>query len=177
MEIVSHDLCIRNAEAKDCEQLAAWWNDGRVMAHAGFPNGLFTSAEKIRASIASDTDDTRRRLVIEYRGQLIGETSYRNRGDGTAEIGIKICEPAFQEKGLGRVILSLLIHELFSKGYSKIVLDTNLNNLRAQHVYEKLGFRKLRIRENSWKNQLGEWQSAVDYELSPEDFVDFSAEV
>ena len=85
MEIVSHDLCIRNAEAKDCEQLAAWWNDGRVMAHAGFPNGLFTSAEKIRASIASDTDDTRRRLVIEYRGQLIGETSYRNRGDGTCE--------------------------------------------------------------------------------------------
>ena len=40
MKIIHCDLCIRNAEEKDCEQLAAWWNDGSVMAHAGFPNGL-----------------------------------------------------------------------------------------------------------------------------------------
>ena len=174
MEIVSHDLCIRNAEAKDCEQLAAWWNDGRVMAHAGFPNGLFTSAEKIRASIASDTDDTRRRLVIEYRGQLIGETSYRNRGDGTAEIGIKICEPDYQEKGLGRVILSLLIRRLFETRYRKIALDTNVKNLRAQHVYELLGFRRIRLNVDAWTDQLGQPQSFYDYELTPREFHDYS---
>lgn len=174
MEIVYRDLCIRNAEAKDCEQLAAWWNDGRVMAHAGFPNGLFTSAEKIRASIASDTDDTRRRLVIEYRGQLIGETSYRNRGDGTAEIGIKICEPDYQEKGLGRVILSLLIRRLFETGYRKIALDTNVKNLRAQHVYELLGFRRIRLNVDAWTDQLGQPQSFYDYELTPREFHDYS---
>ena len=176
MKIQKKDIVIRNAQKEDCEQLAAWWNDGRVMAHAGFPLGLNTSAEEIASRIAGDSDDTRRRLIIEYRGRRIGETSYTILDDQTAEIGIKICEPAFQEKGLGRVILSLLIRELFSDGYSKIVLDTNLNNLRAQHVYEKLGFRKLCIRENSWQDQLGEWQSAVDYELIPENFVDFSVE-
>lgn len=37
MKIIYNDLCIRNAEGKDCEQLATWWNDGSVMAHAGFP--------------------------------------------------------------------------------------------------------------------------------------------
>ena len=176
MKIQKKDIVIRNAQKEHCEQLAAWWNDGRVMAHAGFPLGLNTSAEEIENQIAGDSDETKRRLIIEYRGGRIGEMSYSNVGNRTAEIGIKICEPAFQEKGLGRVILSLLIRELFSDGYSKIVLDTNLNNLRAQHVYEKLGFRKLRIRENSWQNQLGEWQSAVDYELIPENFVDFSVE-
>lgn len=176
MKIQKNDITIRNARREDCEQLAAWWNDGRVMAHAGFPLGLHTTAEEIESQIAGDSDETKRRLIIEYRGRSIGETSYSNVGNRTAEIGIKICESAFQERGLGRVILSLLIRELFSDGFSRIVLDTNLNNLRAQHVYEKLGFRKLRIRENSWKNQLGEWQSAVDYELGPEDFVDFSVE-
>jgi ribosomal protein S18 acetylase RimI-like enzyme len=47
----------------------------------------------------------------------------------------------------------------------KIILDTNLNNIRAQHVYEKLGFTKLRINKDIWKDQLGVNQSSVDYEM------------
>ena len=175
--LIKHgDLTIRNAAEEDCEQLAAWWNDGAVMAHAGFPNGLGTTPEAIKRLIASDTDETTRRLIIEYRQQPIGEMSYRNKGEGIAEIGIKICNADYQEKGLGRVILSILIHALFEMGYQKIILDTNLNNKRAQHVYEKLGFKKLRVNIDSWKDQLGRPQSSVDYELVPEDFVDFSAE-
>ena len=174
MKIEKSGITIRNAEKADCEQLAAWWNDGKVMAHAGFPLGLGTTAEEIENQIASDTDETKRLLIIEYRSVRIGEMSYRNLGNRTAEIGIKICEPAYQEQGLGRVILSLLISRLFSAGYAKIVLDTNLNNTRAQHVYEKLGFRKVRVRVNSWTDQLGELQSAADYELGPEEFIDHS---
>lgn len=174
MRIVYGDLEIRNAETSDCEQLAAWWNDGAVMAHAGFPLGLRTTAEKIAAQISTDTDDTRRRLVIAYQGRLIGECSYRVQSQGEAEIGIKICEADMQEKGLGKVILSLLIRALFEKGMARITLDTNLKNTRAQHVYERLGFRRLGVRENSWQDQLGRWQSAVDYALIPEEFVDFA---
>lgn len=48
MNIKYDQLCIRNAEKKDCEQLAKWWNDGKVMAHAGFPNGLGTTATEIK---------------------------------------------------------------------------------------------------------------------------------
>jgi len=176
MRIKKNDITIRNAKKDDCAQLATWWNDGDVMAHAGFPLGLNTSAWEIESQIAQDSDETKRRLIIEYCGERIGEMNYYNVGDHIAEIGIKICNPDFRERGLGRVVLSLLIRELFSIGYSKIILDTNLQNTRAQHVYEKLGFRKVRIHENSWKNQLGELQSSVDYELTPDDFVDFSKE-
>ena len=59
MNIKYNQLCIRNAEKKDCEQLAVWWNDGTVMAHAGFPNGLGTSAAEIEKQIADDSDETR----------------------------------------------------------------------------------------------------------------------
>ena len=76
---------------------------------------------------------------------------------------------------MGKKLLSMLIAALFNKqGYEKIILDTNVNNKRAQHVYEQLGFIKLRVNENSWKNQLGELQSSIDYELSRESFKDFS---
>ena len=174
MDISKNDIRIRNAGAADCEQLAAWWNDGKIMAHAGFPNGLGTTPEHIREEIADDADDTKRRLIIEYKGTPIGEMSYYNLGGNVAEMGIKICNTDYQEKGLGRTILSMLITELFERGYEKIVLDTNLKNERAQHVYEMLGFRRLRVNIDSWKDQLGELQSSVDYELVPADFTNYS---
>ena len=91
MDILKNGIRIRNAGPADCEQLAAWWNDGKVMAHAGFPNGLGTTPEHIREEIAGDTDDTDRRLIIEYKGVSIGEMSYGNLGGNVAEIGVKIC--------------------------------------------------------------------------------------
>ena len=39
MFITFDGLTIRNAEAADAKQLCAWWNDGKIMAHAGLPNG------------------------------------------------------------------------------------------------------------------------------------------
>ena len=185
MRLEQGKLCIKNAEQEDCKQLVSWWNDGAVMAHAGFPNGLGTNEEKVQKQIAADSDDTRRRLIIWYDGNRIGEMSYANLGDSleetgedtienrTADIGIKICNPTFQEKGLGKIVLSMLIRELFSRGYTKIVLDTNLKNKRAQHVYERLGFQKVNIRMDAWIDQVGEKQSVVDYELTKEHFVDF----
>ncbi len=173
MKIEYKGIVIRNAEKGDCEQLAKWWNDGSVMAHAGFPNGLGTSAEEIEKQIETDSDNSKRRLIIENDRVSIGEMSYYNLGGNIAEIGIKICEPDYQEKGLGRIILSMLIGELFNMGYKKIILDTNLKNERAQHVYEKLGFTKVGVRKDAWTDQLGVPQSAVDYELTRELFIEY----
>ncbi len=175
MRIAYRDLLVRNAESADCVQLAAWWNDGNVMAHAGFPLGLGITADEIRKSIEGDSDETRRRLMIEYQAHPIGEMSYRILDGNTAEIGIKICETSCQDKGLGRILLSMLIKTLFSMGYQKIVLDTNLNNTRAQHVYEMLGFQKRRVNTDAWQDQLGRAQSSVDYELTPDQFIDHTA--
>lgn len=167
MYIQYRNLTIRNAVAVDCEQLARWWNDGRVMAHAGFPNGLGTTPERIARELEEDDDVTHRRLVIEYEGRAIGEMSYRRKDGGAAEIGVKICDFSMQERGLGKILLSMLIVRLFEMGFERIVLDTNLHNTRAQHVYEQLGFRKVRVNRDSWVDQLGQSQSSVDYELRP----------
>lgn len=166
------NFLIRNAEADDAALLCKWWNDGNIMAHAGFPHGLHTNTKKIIDALAADSDNTCRRLIMEADSFPIGEMSYRNKGENIAEIGIKICESNQQEKGYGSILLKMLITSLFNDfSYKKIILDTNLENTRAQHVYEKLGFRKVKINCNSWKNQVGELQSTVDYELSPNDFL------
>ncbi|GKX30891.1 acetyltransferase [Vallitalea longa] len=175
MLIQHEDIVIRNAELKDSKILCEWWNNGEIMAHAGFPHGLETTEEKIKNDLKNDSDETRRRLIIEYNIEPIGEMSYRYIGCNTAEMGIKICDVTRQNKGLGTIILKLFITSLFDEyNVKKIVLDTNLNNKRAQHVYEKIGFKQVKTNYDSWKNQLGELQSFIYYELSKEHFVNLN---
>lgn len=164
MKIQHGNLTIRQAEAADAKQLASWWNDGTVMAHAGFPNGLGTNEEEVKNGLGKGL------MVIMENNRLIGECCYCNVDEDVAGIGIKICETDCQDRGIGRKILSMLIGWLFQNGYSKIVLDTNLLNTRAQHVYESLGFRKVRTNVDSWKDQLGRLQTSIDYALVVEDF-------
>jgi len=173
MNLVKNNLTIRNAMPSDAEQLCTWWNDGKIMAHAGFPNGLNEQPDETREDLATDTDEIFRNHIIEFDGKPIGEMSYRNIGNGAAEIGIKICDTSCQEKGLGTTLLSMFIDALFTYyGYEKIVLDTNVKNKRAQHVYEnKLGFKMVQVRENAWTDQLGELQSAIDYALTKADWL------
>lgn len=167
MLLQHNNLTLRTATAADARQLAEWWNDGSVMAHAGFPNGLSITEEKVRAGL------NERSLILEESGMPIGEANYRPAGEDIAEIGIKICVSSCQNRGIGRIFLSLLIRHLFDHGYSKIILDTNLTNARAQHVYESLGFKKIRVNTNAWTDQLGVWQTSVDYELTEPDFINF----
>ena len=109
MELTYKNILIRNAEEEDASLLARWWNSGSVMAHAGFPLGLGTTPERITNDLRSDTDETRRRLMLLVDNIPVGEMVYRNIGHNTADIGIKICNTDYQEKGIGRIALSLLI--------------------------------------------------------------------
>lgn len=170
MELQHGNILLRDATKADAKQLAEWWNDGAVMAHDGFPNGLGTTEEEVAEDIGAGA------LIIEEAGKPIGEANYRIVDDKVAEIGIKICVFDCQNRGIGKIVLSMLIRYLFDNGFDKIVLDTNLENKRAQRVYESLGFRKVRVNIDSWTDQVGKLQSSVDYELVAKDFVDYAGE-
>lgn len=107
MLIQYKNLTLRNATIQDTELLSSWWNDGAVMAHAGFPNGTGQTASEIAERIKKDTDENRR-IIIELSHKPIGEmnyATYSNQGnDKTAEIGIKICVSSEQEKGYGKIV-------------------------------------------------------------------------
>jgi ribosomal protein S18 acetylase RimI-like enzyme len=67
--------------------------------------------------------------------------------EGAFEPGIKICDLSARDKGYGTKLLTMFIDALFRYyGCEKIILDTDMKNERAKHVYEKkLGFRVLGI--------------------------------
>lgn len=136
---------LRSAKKADCEQLAIWWNDGTIMAHAGFYEGIHTTKEEVWENIQKDLPN-KVRLMMEYEEQPIGEMCFFEVDAQTVEIGIKICVQDKQNHGLGKVYLDMLISYLFTK-YDTIVLSTMKENTRAQHVYEQLNFHFAGIEE------------------------------
>ena len=86
---------------------------------------------------------------------------YGSKGQGECPVNVRE----------GRKWLDILSKKsLFQNGFELIVLDTDVNNARARHVYESLGFQLIRINENSWQNQIGAYRSSVDYQLKECDF-------
>lgn len=170
MYLKNDGLVVRNATIDDAQILCDWWSNGKVMDHAGFPNGLHTDIDELMDILKNEKDSTSR-LIIEVDSNRVGEMCYRIK-DNVSEIGIKICDFFYQEKGYGTKALKMLIRYLFDEmKVQKIILDTNLNNARAQHVYENIGFIKITVKMNSWKNQLGVLQSSVDYVLVKEKYI------
>lgn len=163
MKLRDERIWIRDAVVTDAAVLTDWWNDGKVMAHAGFPHGLNTTEETVRHQIENPGQN--HRLILGLDEKPIGEMNYRDVALGTAEIGIKICCFEYHEQGLGTRYLKMLLQFLKEQGYQQVILDTNLNNRRAQHVYEKIGFHRVRINENSFIDQDGVHQTSVDYAL------------
>ncbi len=178
MRIQKDNIVIRSAIVDDAIQLNKWWNDGKVMEHAGFPNGIGESLDDTIANIRGREGKLSQLCIIEIDGKRVGELSYSIRGDGAAYPGWKICEFGYQNRRYGPKIIRMLFEFLFTDEVinskfliEKIVWDTMLENKRAQYVYEnKLGARKIGVRQDCWKDQNGQLRTAVDYELSKEDF-------
>ena len=161
---------IKSAEETDASLLLYWWNDGEIMAHAGFPLGLKTTIDKVKENIAKNNED-KQLLIIYCEDMPIGELSYTNT-NGAFDIGIKICNKSFQNNGYGTEILKHFFKYLFEeKNANKITCNTNLKNIRAQLVYEnKLKMKRIKTIYNSWTNQIEESCSLTFFELSKNDF-------
>ncbi len=173
LRLADGDLTIRNAKVSDIEQFVTWWEDGEVMAHAGFPNGLKVDRDelKLKHIINNASGIEQLRLVVLYKGKPIGEASYRLVSKQVYDFGIKICDVNYQNLGIGTraidLMMTLIINDLKAK---RIVLSTTPENARARKVYERLGFIQTDLKEGSWVDQLGNKRSSVHYELNIDDF-------
>ena len=182
IQISKEHILIRSAVLADAPLLNAWWNHGAVMAHAGFPKGLGQSMEETRRQIAAHEGKLSQLCMILIDGKPVGEASFRI-GQNEAETGFKICDSSYQNRGYGKQIIWMVFEYLFldealgsKMPIHRIFWDTNLNNTRAQHVYEALGATRLRVVKDAFTDQLGVSQSAVEYQLTREDFLKLQAQ-
>mgnify|MGYP001254207971 CR=1 FL=1 len=169
------NIRLRSANLDDSNILNQWWNDGAVMDHAGFPNGLGQSLEETKESILRFSSPSEL-MMIEIDGVLVGGANYEIKGN-IAYPGWKICDSSYQNKGYGTQVIKMIFHHLFScenLKIEKIKWDTLLENDRAQHIYEeKLKARKINVIENAFVDQLGRKRTAVEYELCKEEFYSY----
>lgn len=76
MRIEKDNIVIRSANLKDAEILNHWWNDGSVMEHAGFPNGLGQSMEETIECVKRNEGHISQLCIIEIDGKPVGELNY-----------------------------------------------------------------------------------------------------
>ena len=96
MRIEKDNIVIRSATKDDAVQLNEWWNDGKIMEHAGFPNGTGESVEDTKKNIERCEGKLSQLCMIEIDGKRIGELNYIIKNDGAVYPGWKICNFDYQ---------------------------------------------------------------------------------
>lgn len=158
MIITSGDIKIRPMKDEDVDYqlMAKWLSDPRIYEFIhGKPKDIEWVKNKYGPRIRKE------KLVnscfIELKNQPIGYIQYfnikpyekdyelKNTKDVWA-IDLWIGEVDFWEKGIGSKSLNLLVNYIFENlNAKKIIIDPHLDNPRAIHVYEKIGFKKVKI--------------------------------
>ena len=66
-----------------------------------------------------------------------------------------VTKKSYRNIGIGKSLLNYIISHCKNLGLHSITLEVNENNSVAIHLYENLGFQKVGIRKNYYKNDNG----------------------
>lgn len=178
--IKGNKISFRPVQVSDGKLLCDWFNNGELMKHVGFNKGLNTSVSDLATKIAKEVEDKsenrsfRQFIVIENSTNIpIGELSFNDLDlrNKSCSIGIKICDLDKQRMGYGYDALSIFLNYLFETyGLHRIELDTLLENVRAQHLYEKVGFKRIGLKRDCWIDPQNCYRSAVLMDILREEF-------
>ncbi|WP_409182460.1 GNAT family N-acetyltransferase [Amycolatopsis sp. VS8301801F10] len=136
-------------EILSAPEVSQWWGD---------PD------EETDGLLAEDEDQT---YAIEYQGRTVGviqgweETARRYRHAG---IDLAV-HPEHYGLGLGAEAIRILAQRLFDQGHHRITIDPAAANVRAIHVYEKLGFRRVGILRDYEQGPDGTWHDGLLMDL------------
>ena len=130
-------LVIRRYRDEDHD--AVWWlhNNAlrRVGAHGG--NGPWDDDLHDIGRIYFPAGDF---LVGELNGQIVAIGAIKRESQGCAAVKRMRVHPNHQRHGFGQQILDALQDRARDLGYTKLVLDTTVQQIAAQRLYEKNGF-------------------------------------
>ncbi len=155
--ISSGDITIRpmKDEEADYQLMAKWLADPRVLEFVyGEPKDIEYVKEHFGPRVRQEENVSS--CFIEYQSQPVGYIQYfpvTKKEDYELEtnedvwaIDMWIGEPNFWDKGIGSKALKLVMGHIFKdEKAKKIIIDPHVDNLRAIHVYEKVGFKKVKI--------------------------------
>lgn len=92
--------------------------------------------------------------VYEMNKTVIGYIGFRVYDD-QAEMMNFVVSLDHQDEGYGTQLLTYCLNELEKKHVKTISLEVRKSNKKAQHVYEKMGFKLSHIRKKYYENEDG----------------------
>lgn len=149
-------LGIRKLENKDAPFLVKWLSDSDVLRYYEGRDSAFDENKVIEKFINREDDTTR--CMVSLDGKPIGYFQYYPLGSDDMEAWYAgesgafygmdqfIGEPAYWNHGIGTWLVRAGCHFLTKDLHAdKIVMDPQTRNTRAVYVYEKCGFRKVKL--------------------------------
>jgi GNAT superfamily N-acetyltransferase len=118
------DLHDRALRAIGCVPLDRTWNDDLYHIHEQYiaPGGAF--------------------LLVEVEQNLIGFGAVKRINPHLYEIKRMRIAPEWQRQGIGKRLLEDLVDFATAQGAERLILDTTVQQIGAQKLYENFGFRR-----------------------------------
>ncbi len=132
---------IKNVERSDIDFLFQLMNDTKIMKALNEPP---TSKEDwIKAVNYWENDDDELDFIIWNDDKQIGWFAFNGVQSLDKIVYLKMAAilPQYQHKGIGSYVLLQLLEVMKRKGFVKVILFTNQENVTAQKCYQKCGFR------------------------------------
>ena len=139
-------LSIRRYQPEDNEIVKALHYSGvrQIDAYAGTDSDLFG----VDFDLDADLDDIEsvylksggEFLVGIHEEKLVAMGALKRQSETRAEIKRMRVYQEYQRQGFGQIILQKLTEAAVLMGYTELCLDTLLQNIPAQQLYEKNGF-------------------------------------
>ena len=144
---------VREVTVKDAKNLLEFCNQvGSETDNLSYGSeGMGLSVAEVEKILAKfQNAKTCHFLLAEENGQIVGTCNCRSfrkkRLSHRAEIGIAV-KKAYWNKGIGRKLLTRLIDLSRQSGLKILSLEVRTDNKGAIHLYESLGFRRIRTFE------------------------------
>lgn len=132
---------IKNVEHSDIVFLFQLMNDTQIRKALNEPP---TSQEDwVEAVNCWENDDDELDFIIWDDGKQIGWFAFNGvqSSDKTVYLKMAVILPQYQHKGIGADVLFQLLEVMKRKGFVKVILFTDQENVKAQRCYQKCGFR------------------------------------
>jgi ribosomal protein S18 acetylase RimI-like enzyme len=116
------------------------YTDSRFYFDRRFPRALADELYRVwvRQSVAGQADVV---LVLEDRGRAVGFITCHLEGDGrTGRCGLSGLDPGLRGRGLGLRMYEAALRWFAARGVELVVYVTQARNIRAQRLFQRLGF-------------------------------------
>lgn len=136
-------VILRRTAPGDLQDLLQLWNDGEVMKHVGFPDGIGYDLTRMQRWLERlEASETRHHYVIVHPTiGFCGETYYSaDMAHGRAELDIKLAVAA-RSRGIATMALTQLISIVFEteRTIESVWVEPRDENAAAHRLYRRCG--------------------------------------